>query len=79
MTQDPMGSISPNFGEGTPGEWLVWKDKLLKALDGQGISKGPQRYMFTQWLLTGALDIGMRTVHNFNKELGEMTKHAFPV
>ena len=26
---------------GSPEEWLVGKDKLLKALDGQGISTGP--------------------------------------
>ena len=28
-------------GGGTSEEWLVWKDKLLKALDGQSISMGP--------------------------------------
>ena len=43
----------PYYGGGTPEEWLVWKDKLLKALDGQGISTGPQRYTFTERLLTG--------------------------
>ena len=31
------------YGRGSPDEWLVWKDKLLKALDGQSISKGPLR------------------------------------
>ena len=63
------------------------KDKLLKALDGQGISTGSQRYMFTERLLTGdakaifnqtALDIGMCTVDNLNKVLAEITKHTFP-
>ena len=77
----------PYYGGGTPEEWLVWKDKLLKALDGQSISMGPLRYTFTECLLTGdvkatfnqaALDIGIRTVENFNKVLMEMTKHAFP-
>ena len=67
--------------------WLIWKDKLLKALDGQSISMGPSRYMFTERLLTGdakatfdqaALDIGILTVDNFNKVLAQMTKHAFP-
>ena len=24
----------PYYGGGSPEEWLVWKDKLLKALDG---------------------------------------------
>ena len=47
----------------------------------------PQRYTFTECLLTGdakatftqaALDIGIHTVENFNKVLAEMTKHAFP-
>ena len=43
--------------------------------------------MFTECLLIGAaratfnqaaLDIGIRTIDNFNKVLAEMTKHAFP-
>ena len=59
----------PYYGGGIPEEWLVWKDKLLKALDGQSISTGPLRY---------TLDIGIHTVENFNKVLMEMTKHAFP-
>ena len=73
----------PNYGEGSPEEWLVWKDKLLKALDGQRISMG---YTFTERLQTGdtkatsnrvALGIGIRTIDNINKVLAEMTKHAF--
>ena len=40
MTVDQMRPTSP----GTPEEWLVWKDKLLKALQGQGISMEPQWY-----------------------------------
>ena len=36
------------YGGGTPEEYFVWKDKLLKALDGQGISTGPLRYTFTE-------------------------------
>ena len=69
MAQDPMRSTSPTMG-GSPEEWLVWKDKLLKALDGQSISAGPQQYMFTEHLLTGdakatfnqtTLDIGVCT------------------
>ena len=38
MTVDPTRLTSPYFGVGSPDEWLVCKDKLLKALDGQGIS-----------------------------------------
>ena len=34
-------------------QWLVWKDKLLKALDSQGIITVPQRYTFTESLFTG--------------------------
>ena len=77
----------PYYGGGSPKEWLVWKDKLLKALDGQSISTGPLHYTFTERLLTddvkatfnqAALDIGIHTVDNFNKVILEMTKHAFP-
>ena len=74
------------YGGGSPEEWLVWNDKLLKVLDGQSISMGPLRCTFTERLLTGdakaifnqaALDIDIHTVDNFNKVLLEMTKHAF--
>ena len=73
-------------GGGSPEECLVWKDKLLKALDGQSISTGPQRYMFTERILTAdakaainlaALDIDIPTVDNFNKVLWGMTIHAY--
>ena len=75
----------PYYG-GSPEEWLVWKEKLLKALYGQGISTGPLWYTFAERHLTGdtkstfnqaALDIGLYTVDNFNKVLAEMTKHTF--
>ena len=58
----------------------------MKALDGQGISTGPNRYSFTKRLLTGdtkaifnlaALDIGIHTVNNSNKIHMAMTKHTF--
>ena len=74
------------YGGGSPEEWLVWKDKLLKALDGQSISTGPLRHTFTERLLTGdakatfnhtALGIGTRMLENFNKVLAEMTKDAY--
>ena len=81
--------INLSYYEGrTPEEWLVWKDQLLKALDGQGISTGPFRYMLIKRLLIGdakatfnqtALDIGKCAVDNFNKVLLEMTKHALPL
>ena len=50
------------------------QDKLLKALDDQCISTEPQRYTFTERLLTGdakasfnqaVLDIGTHKVDNF--------------
>ena len=34
-------------------EWLVWKGKLVKALDGQSISVGPLQYTFTERFLIG--------------------------
>ena len=78
----------PHYGGGSPEECLVWKDKLLKALDIQSISMEPLRYMCNEMLLTGdmkaafyqpTLDIGICTVDNFKKIPAEMTKHAFPV
>ena len=50
---DDSGSCKSNlpyYGEGSPEEWLVWKDKLLQALDGQSISTEPLRYTFTERL-----------------------------
>ena len=75
------------YGGGSPEEWLVWKDKFCKALDGQSISTGPLRYTFTEIFLTddkkatfnqAALQIGICTVYNFNKVLAKITKHVFP-
>ena len=77
----------PYYDRGTSEEGLVWKDKLLKALEGQCINTGPQRHMFTECLLTGeakatftqaALDNVVHSIENFNNVLAEMTKHAFP-
>ena len=77
----------PYYGGGSPEEWLVWKDKLLKALDGQNVNTGPLWYTFTERLLTGdakatfnqaALITGLHTIDHFNNVLPEMTKHAFP-
>ena len=77
----------PYYGRGTPEEWFVWEDNLLKALDGQSINTGPLWYTFIEYLPTGdakatfyhaALDIGIYTVDNFNKVLAEITKHTFP-
>ena len=41
----------PYYVGGSPEEWHVWKDKLLKALDGQSVSTGPLRFAFTERLL----------------------------
>ena len=43
----------PFYGGGSPEEWLMWKYKLLKALNDQSISKGSQMYTFTERLSTG--------------------------
>ena len=65
----------PYYGGGSPEESLVKKGKLLKALDGQSIRTGSQRYTFNERLLIGdakatfnqaALDIGICIVDNFN-------------
>ena len=34
----------PYYGGESPEEWLVWKDKLFKTLDGQSISTGPNMH-----------------------------------
>ena len=77
----------PCYGGGSLKEWLVWKDKLLKALDGQSISTIPKMYTFTERLFIGdakatfyqaVLDIAICTVDNFNRDLAEMNKHTFP-
>ena len=47
MAVDPMKSNLTNYGEGSLEEWLVWKDKLVKALDGQSMSTESLRYKFT--------------------------------
>ena len=68
----------PYCGGPPPEECLVWEDKLLKAFNGQGISMGPLRYIFTERLSTGGTkttfhqagpDIGIRTVDNFNSSI----------
>ena len=72
----------PYYGVGTPVELLVWKEELLKVLEGQGISMQFQRYTFTECQLTDdtkatfiliTLDIGISIVENFNKVLAKMT------
>ena len=79
MTVHPIRSTSS-----TTEEDHIKRDKLSKALDGQSLNTGPLRYMFTESLLIcdakatlnqAALDIGIRTVDNFDKVLVEMTKH----
>ena len=76
----------PYYGGGSLDELLVWENKLLKVLDVQSFSMGPQRYTFTERLLTvdakatfnqAALDVGIHTVYNLNKVLLEMTKQTF--
>ena len=69
MTQDPRNQ-PPYYGGGSSEEWLIWKDKVLRALVGAGISTVHLRYMFTECLLIGdatatftqaALDIDLCT------------------
>ena len=86
-----MNSCTDNIklaycGGGTPEEWLLWKDKLLQALRGQGISTGLNQYNFTRKLLKddakatlnqAALDIDVCDVDNYRKILLEMNKYSF--
>ena len=76
----------PYFEGEFPEEWLVWKDKVLKALDGQHISICPLQYTVTERHLTddakatfiqADLDIGICTIDNFNKVLAQITKYTF--
>ena len=78
----------PYYGGGTPDKWFVWKDKLLKTLDGHVICTGPQRYIITEHLLRGDakatfkqtdLDIGIYTCDSINKILADVIKqYIFP-
>ena len=75
-----------DYGGRSLEQWLVQKDKLLKALDGQGISIGSLRYTFTERLLKDdakatfnhtAMDKGKYLIDNFNKVIAKMIKQAF--
>ena len=60
------------YGGRSSKQWLIWKDKLFKALDRQGVSTGFQRYMFAERLLTGD------TKATFNQAvLGHITNEEF--
>ena len=59
----------------------------LKAINGQNITTGPERYELTERLLTGdalatfqlkALEQGNRTVEHFNMVTAQLTAHIFP-
>ena len=74
------------YGGELPEQQSVWKGKFPKALDGQSISTGCQRYTFIERLLIGdekatftqtALDIVICTIDNFIKIPMKMTKHVF--
>ena len=87
MIKDPMRSTFPTMEEYHLQSGLSRKTYFPKAIYGQSISMGPQRYLFTERLLAGdakvafyqaALDIGLRTIDNFNKVLLEMNKYTFP-
>ena len=45
--ESPVYSIQiPYFGTGTPEEWLQFLDNLEKAINGQHITSGPERYEY---------------------------------
>ena len=86
--ESPVYSIQiPYFGTGTPEEWLQFLDNLEKAINGQHITSGPERYELTERLLTGdalatfklkTLEQGNRTVEHFNMVIAQLTAHIFP-
>ena len=41
------------FKEGSPEEWLVWKNRLMRCLEGQGATAGPSSFLLTRRLLMG--------------------------
>ena len=43
----------PYFGTGTPEEWLMFQDNLLKGITGQNITEAEGKYKLTESLLTG--------------------------
>ena len=77
MTLDPMRSTAPTMeeehlksGKRQTSQGLRWPKHQNRT------SKvGDVRATFNQ----SALDIGIRTIDNFNKVLLKMTKHAFPL
>lgn len=78
----------PYFGSGTPEDWLVFRDLLVKVLTGQNITDGPGRYQLTERSLIGdalaafrlkTVEYGARTAANFQSVLEALTAHIFPV
>ena len=72
---------------GTPEEWLQFLDNLEKAINGQHITSGPERYELTERLLTGdalamfklkTLEQGDCTVEHFNMVIAQLTAQIFP-
>ena len=66
----------PYYGGGSV--WLVWNDKLLKALNAQSICTIPQRGTFTERLLTCDAKATFKQAALRIKVLLKITKHAFP-
>ena len=78
----------PIFGEGTPEEYLTWRDLLRKALEGQNIADGPGMFTYSENVMCGdalaffkrkTLELPARTAPRFFKVMTELTAHVFPV
>ena len=77
----------PYFGTGTPEEWLMFQDNLLKGIAGQNITEAEGKYKLIESLLIGdaltvfntkSVERGRRTDNNFSKVLMDLTTYIFP-
>jgi len=78
----------PYYCDGSPEEYLIWRDLLKKALTGQNITDGPTMFNYTENVMTGdalaffkrkTLEAPARTVVRYNRIMKELTAHVFPV
>ena len=78
----------PYYGDGSPEEYLTWRDLLKKALTGQNITDGPGMFSYTENVMTGdalaffkrkTLEAPARTAVRYNIVMKELTAHVFPV
>ena len=78
----------PYYCDGSPEEYLIWRDLLQKALLGQNITDGPTMFNYTENVMTGdalaffkrkTLEAPARTAARYKIVMKELTAHVFPV